>query len=176
MQTPDCQYNIHVLAHSMGTFLVREAMDYADDDHATAQHSWTTSQVAFVAADISAKSFRTGSPKTSSLIRRCTRLTCYYSPFDEVLSISEVKRVGVSRRLGRVGMPQDRPEKVVNLYCGEFFKKTRDDYPDGKSASHSWYFDAPRFYEDLHHTLMGKLDREVIPTRGRSTQGNLALF
>ncbi|MFA3920444.1 alpha/beta fold hydrolase [Ruegeria hyattellae] len=176
MQTSDCRYNIHVLAHSMGTFLVREAMDYADDDHVTAQHAWTTSQIAFVAADVSSKCFRDGDPKTSSLMRRCTRLTCYYSPFDEILSVSEIKRVGVSRRLGRVGMPASHHEKAVNLYCGAFFNNTRDDYDDGKSASHSWYFDAPRFYEDLHHTLMGKLDREVIPTRARTTQGNLGLF
>lgn len=175
MQTADCRYNVHVLAHSMGTFLVREAMDYADDDHETAQHSWMTSQIAFVAADVSAKSFRDGSSKTSSLMRRCTRLTCYYSPFDEVLSISEVKRVGVSRRLGRVGMPNDRPEKAVNLYCGSYFKNTRDEYGDGPSATHNWYFDSPRFFEDLHHTLMGKLDREVIPTRSFTDRGNLAL-
>ncbi len=175
MQTPDCPHNVHVLAYSMGTFLVREAMDYADDDHEIAQHSWTTSQIAFVAADVSAKSFREGSAKTSSLMRRCTRLTCYYSPFDEVLSISEVKRVGVSRRLGRVGMPSDHPEKAVNLYCGKFFNDNRADYPDGPSASHSWYFDSPRFYEDLHHSLLGKLDREVIPTRRFTDRGNLAL-
>ncbi|WP_299891650.1 alpha/beta fold hydrolase [uncultured Ruegeria sp.] len=176
MQTPDCRYNIHVLAHSMGTYLVREAMDYADDDHTTAQHSWTTSQVAFVAADISSKSLGVGNPKSSSLLRRCTRLTCYYSPFDEALSISEVKRVGVSRRLGRVGLPAEHPEKAVNLYCGKFFKDNRADFSDGKSASHSWYFDSPRFYEDLHHTFMGKLDREVIPTRALTDRGNLALL
>ncbi len=176
MQTPDCRYNIHVLAHSMGTFLVREAMDFADDDHEIAQHSWMTSQIAFVAADVSAKSFRDGSSKTSSLMRHCTRLTCYYSPFDEVLSVSEVKRVGVSRRLGRVGMPDNHPEKAVNLYCGAYFKDNRDDYPDGPSATHSWYFDSSRFYEDLHHTLTGKLDREVIPTRKFTDRGNLALF
>lgn len=175
MQTADCRYNIHVLAHSMGTYLVREAMDYADDDHATAQTSWTTSQVAFVAADVSSKSFRDGNPKTSSLLRRSTRLTCYYSPFDEALSVSEIKRIGVSRRAGRVGLPEDRADKAVNLYCGAFYKKTKDSYPDGKSASHSWYFDAPRFYEDLYHTFMGKLDREVIPTRTRTDRGNLAL-
>lgn len=175
LQTADCDYNIHVLAHSMGAYLVREAFDYADDDHVTAQKSWTVSQVAFVAADTSSKSMKAGNPKTSSLLRHSTRVTNYYSPFDEVLSVSEVKRIGVSRRLGRVGMPQDRAEKAVNLYCGKFFNDNRIGFGDGTAITHCWYFDAPRFYEDLFHTVMGKLDREVIPTRGRTDQGNLAL-
>lgn len=174
-QTADCPVNIHVLAHSMGCFLLREAFDYADDNHETAQNNWTMSQVALVAADISSKSMAQGSPKTSSLLRHCTRLTSYYSPFDEILSISETKRVGVSRRLGRVGMPDDRSEKAVDLYCGEYFKKNRNKFENDSGISHRWYFDSSRFYEDLHHTFTGKLDRDVIPTRGITNLGNLAL-
>lgn len=175
MQTPDCHYNVHVLAHSIGTFLVREAMDYADDDYSTAHVGWTASQIVFVAADVSSNSFTRGNPKTSSLLRRCARLTCYYSPFDELLSTAEVNRIGESRRLGLMGLPDDRPEKAVNLYCGKLFHDTRDNYDDSKSATHSWYFDAPRFYEDLHHTLMSKVDHEVFPTRQRTSAGNLGL-
>lgn len=175
LQQEDCDFNIHVLAHSMGCFLLREAFDYADDDHKTAQKSWTVSQVALVAADISQKSLRDGSSKSASLLRHSTRVTSYYNPYDDILSISEVKRIGVSRRLGRVGLPQDHSDKAVNLYCGKFFRDNSDDFGDAVGISHRWYFDSPRFYEDLFHTFMGKLDREVIPTRGRTDQGNLAL-
>lgn len=118
---------------------------------------------------------REGSPKSSSLLRHCTRVTSYYSPFDDILSISEVKRIGVSRRLGRVGLPQDHGEKAVNLYCGQYYKDNSDDFGAEIGISHRWYFDSPRFYEDLYHTFMGKLDRDVIPTRTRTDQGNLAL-
>ena len=175
-QTPDCQFNIHVLAHSMGCFLVREAFDYADDNHVTAQKSWTVSQVALVAADLSQKSMRKGSSKTSSLMRHSTRVTSYYSPYDEILSISEVKRIGVARRLGRVGLPDPCHDKAVNLYCGKFYRDHKSDFEDGAAASHRWYFDSPRFYEDLYHTFMGKLDRGVIPKRELTSQGNLALI
>ncbi|WP_338550184.1 alpha/beta fold hydrolase [Roseovarius phycicola] len=174
-QEPDCRYNIHLLAHSMGCFLVREAFDFADDDHATAQQSWTVSQIAFVAADISSKSMTRGNPKSSSLFRRCTRLTTYYSPFDDILSISETKRIGVSRRLGRVGLPDDRSQKAVNLYCGKYFDDHRAQFGASPGISHRWYFEAPRFYEDLFHTFDGKLDRNVIPTRGITDHWNLAL-
>ncbi len=175
LQQEDCDFNIHVLAHSMGCFLLREAFDYADDDHKTAQKSWTVSQVALVAADISQKSLRDGSSKSASLLRHSTRVTSYYNPYDDILSISEVKRIGVSRRLGRIGLPQDHSDKAANLYCGKFFRDNSDDFGDAVGISHRWYFDSPRFYEDLFHTFMGKLDREVIPTRGRTDQGNLSL-
>ncbi|WP_317054680.1 alpha/beta fold hydrolase [Roseovarius rhodophyticola] len=174
-QEPDCRFNIHVLAHSMGCFLVREAFDFADDDHATAQQSWTVSQIAFVAADITSKSMAEGNPKSSSLLRRSTRLTNYYSPFDEVLSISETKRIGVSRRLGRVGLPDDHSQKAVNLYCGHYFDTHRAEFGTSAGISHRWYFEAPRFYEDLFHTFEGKLDRNVIPTRAMTDHWNLAL-
>lgn len=176
MQREDCEFNIHILAHSMGTFLVREAFDYADDDHKTAQKSWNVSQVALVAADISAKSMRKGSPKTSSLLRHATRVTSYFSPLDEILSISEVKRIGVSRRLGRVGLPDAHSDKVYDVYCGAYYKAHKDEFEGGVSVSHRWYFESDRFYEDLNHTLAGKLDRNEIPTRGPTTDGRLALI
>lgn len=174
-QEPDCVVDIHIIAHSMGCFLVREAFDYADDRHRVAQTNWTVAQVAFVAADVSAKSMALGNPKSSSLLRHTTRLTNYYSPFDEILSISSTKRIGVSRRLGRIGLPELRDEKAVNLYCGGHYELTRGAY-SGTGASHWWYFEAPRFYEDLAHTLSGALDRNAIPGRSPTTGGNLALM
>ncbi|NIZ14669.1 alpha/beta fold hydrolase [Phaeobacter sp. HF9A] len=178
LQTADCAYNIHVLAHSMGAFLVRAALDYGEDDHATAQQGWMISQLALVAADVSAKSMRKGSDSSSSLYRRCGRVTNYYSPFDAALQVSEVKRVGVQPRAGRVGLPEGHPESAVNLYCGKYFRDHAEGgmEREGVSWSHRWYFETPRFYEDLNHTLMGRLDREVIPTRAWTDRGNLALF
>jgi esterase/lipase superfamily enzyme len=168
-QDPDCDVNVHVLAHSMGAFLVREAFDYADDDHATAQTSWTMSQIALVAADISRRSMKDGSANSRSMIRRATRITNYFSKHDEVLSISEIKRVGVSRRLGRVGAPHDRSEKVVNLDCSDLYKKSTD--LQGTTESHRWYFESPRFYEDLTATFVSNLDRDVIPGRELTGSG-----
>lgn len=175
-QRADCKVNIHVLAHSMGCFLLREAFDYADDSHATAQKSWTVSQIALVAADVSQKSMKPDNPKTSSLLRHCTRLTNYYSGFDQILSVSEVKRIGVSRRLGRVGLPDAHSDKAVNLACGPHYKKRPGEYPmDDMPLSHRWYFDSMPFYQDLMHTFTGNLDRHVIPTRAPTTTGGLAL-
>lgn len=175
-QSADCKVNIHVLAHSMGSFLLREAFDYADDSHSTAQKSWTMSQIALVAADISQKSLRPGSSNTSSLLRHCTRLTNYYSGYDQVLSVSEVKRIGKSRRLGRVGLPDEHSEKAVNVACGPHYNHHEQLYPKADMAlSHRWYFESPRFFEDLFHTFVSNLDREVIPSRAPTTTGGLGL-
>lgn len=171
-QDPDCEVNVHVLAHSMGCFLVREAFDYADDDPDCAQNSWTISQVALVAADISQKSMTEDNASSRSLLRRSTRVTNYFSRHDRILSVSEIKRVGVSRRLGRVGAPPDRSEKLVNLDCSPFYYA--NPHYHGKAESHRWYFEAPQFYRDLNAVLTSNLDREVIP--GRSNEnGKLAL-
>jgi len=178
-QRPDCQITTHVLAHSMGCYLLREAFDYADEHRVVAQHNWTVGQVALVAADISSDSIGIDSDDCRSLLRHAVRLTNYYNPFDSALTISNIKRAGVRRRLGRVGAPEAVSDKVVNLYCGDFFKRNEDDLaardPDSKSLGHTWYFSSERFYEDLMHTLRGELDRDVIPTRGRTSRGNLAL-
>ena len=43
MQEPACKIDMHVLAHSMGAYVVREAFDDADDTADIAQKSWSVS-------------------------------------------------------------------------------------------------------------------------------------
>ena len=175
LQRPDCPINVHLLAHSMGCYVLREAFDDADDRPAVAGRSWSVSQVMLVAADVSASSMGLGNPKSSSLYRHCVRLTNYYSPLDEVLSLSNVKRIGVSPRAGRIGLPEARPEKAVNLYCGAYFAEHRARFGEGHAASHSWYFDDPSFLQDVTLTVDGGVDRNELPTRAPTSQGNLGL-
>ncbi len=176
LQRPDCRINMHILAHSMGCYVVREAFDNADDRPAVAAQSWSVSQVMLAAADVSHTSMAEGNPKSSSLYRHCVRLTNYYNPLDEVLSIANVKRIGVAPRAGRVGLPLPRPDKAVNVYCGEYFKQHKDDWDiPPLTEGHRWYFEDARFLEDVFHCIDGRLDRNEFPTRLPTTAGNLAL-
>ncbi|SIO42222.1 Alpha/beta hydrolase of unknown function [Rhodovulum sp. ES.010] len=175
LQRPDCRINLHLLAHSMGAFVVREAFDDADDRPAIAAHSWSVSQVILVAADISSASLEDGNPKTSSLYRHCVRLTNYYNPYDPVLSLTNIKRIGVAPRAGRIGLPDDVPGKAVNVYCGEYFDRHWDRAGQQGRIAHTWYFDDPRFMEDVFYTVQGEMDRNEFPTRLPTTAGNLAL-
>jgi pimeloyl-ACP methyl ester carboxylesterase len=181
-QRPDCQVKVHLVAHSMGTFVTREAFDWADDESRIAAHSWSISQLVFIASDISAKSLGLGSSSTSSLLRRSARMTNFYSGHDGALSISNnVKRVGVSGRLGRVGAPNVRDGKVADVSCSHYYNQNKGALEqksgvDGIRLSHNWYFFEDRFYEDLTYTLRGEIDRGAIPTRGRTSAGDMALL
>jgi esterase/lipase superfamily enzyme len=175
LQQPECRVDLHVLAHSMGCFVVREAFDDADDRTLVAAQSWSVSQIMLVAADLSVQSLDAGNAKSSSLYRHCVRLTNYYNPLDDVLSISAVKRIGVARRAGRVGLDKPPVDKAVNVYCGGYFKSIRAQLPDGIDTGHAWYFDDAVFMEDVFHTVSGQLDRNEFPTRAPTDRGNVAL-
>jgi hypothetical protein len=83
------------------------------------------------------------------------------APYDSVLKLSNVKRVEVAPRAGRVGLPHDALAKAVSVDCGARFLKTN---PVVDPISHGWYFDDPVFLKNLTYTLAGDMDRNVIPT------------
>ncbi len=83
-----------------------------------------------------------------------------------VLKLSNVKRIGVAPRAGRVSLPESAPAKAVGVDCGARFPKTNPTTnPVVDSISHGWSFDEPVFLKDLTFTLAGDMDRNVIPTR-----------
>jgi pimeloyl-ACP methyl ester carboxylesterase len=174
LQRPDCPIDVHVLAHSMGCYVVREAFDDADDRPAVAARSWSVSQVMLVAADLSVASLSAGNPKSSSLYRHAVRVTHYHNPLDEVLSLSAIKRVGVSPRSGRVGMDAPLPPKAIDIYCGARFRAVAGPEP-AVQTGHVWYFDDKQFLNDVALTVGGRLDRHEFPTRAPTDRGGLAL-
>lgn len=158
-----CEISTHVLAHSMGAYVLREALDDADDRREIAATGWTLNQVMICSGDVSADSMGT-TAKSSSLYRRSVRLTNYQNPYDSVLSISNVKRIGVSPRVGRIGLPASAPRKGVNVDVGLYYEHFHADFV-GSFPDHNFYFQSPQFLKDVYLTLGGKIDRESIPTR-----------
>lgn len=182
-QTPSCTINVHVLGHSTGAYVVREAFNDADDKELP-NMSWTVSQVLFAAGDISAASMAAGNSDSESLYRHCARLTNYSSRYDEALDLSNVKRLGVAPRAGRIGLPGNAPPQAVNVDCTAYYAKLADDasgvaaedQPNGFAGikSHSWYFGNGAFTRDLFGVMIGE-DRTVIPTRAVGPDGKIAL-
>lgn len=165
-RTADCAVNIHILAHSMGAFVVREAFDDADDSTA-AEVNWTANQVVLIAGDVSAASLASGHEGSESLYRHAYRLTNYFNRHDAALQVSNLKRVGLSPRVGRVGLPAVVPAKAVDVDCSARFEAQVE---AGKArstpiGSHTFYFEDPLFHRDLAATLMGRVDRQAMPTR-----------
>ncbi len=173
-QQQDCQISSHVLAHSMGAFVLREALDDADDRRAMVTTGWSLSQVMICSGDVSAESMG-ASAVSSSLYRHCIRLTNYSNPYDAVLSISNAKRVGVSPRVGRIGLPASAPAKAVNVDVGIHYDENREKFADVVNSDHAFYFSSPTFLKDVYLTLMGDIDRAAIPTRFADSSGRLHL-
>lgn len=181
-QTPACSLNIHVFGHSTGAYVIREAFDDADD-RALPNLSWTVSQVLLAAGDVSAASMAAGNSASASLYRHCLRLTNYASRYDQVLDVSNVKRLGVAPRVGRIGLPGTAPAQAVNVDGTAYYAKlaedpavAAEDQPHGfvGTKSHSWYFGNRAFTRDLFGVVIGE-DRTVIPTRAVAPDGSLVL-
>lgn len=172
MQKPDCPISIHVLAHSTGAYVVREAFDDADD--AQVPHSaWLVSQIMFAAGDVSVGSMSEGESGALSVYRHCVRLTNYSNSQDAVLDISNIKRLGVAPRVGRKGLPDDAPANAYNVDCTEYYALYASDPSiptvDGPekvdgAQSHSWYFGNSIFTTDLFQTMIG------FPSNPRTTR------
>lgn len=165
MQEDQCQINVHLLAHSTGAYVVREAFDDADDRPNIAASNWTVSQIMFIGADVSSKSMSLDNAKSSSIYRHCIRLTNYSNPFDAALKLSNVKRVGVAPRVGRIGLPSDTPENAVNVNCGNYYDENESVIEAIGTKSHSWYIGNAQFTKDMFITIAGDIDRHSIPTR-----------
>lgn len=170
----DCEISTHVLAHSMGAFVLREAFDDADDRPALVAKGWSLSQVMLIGADVSAGSMG-ASDVSASLYRHCVRLTNYSNPFDAVLSISNAKRVGVSPRVGRIGLPASAPAKAINVEVGVYYDEHREEFAGVTNSDHAFYFYSPEMMQDILHTLRGRIDRRMIPTRFVDGEGKLHL-
>jgi esterase/lipase superfamily enzyme len=166
-QLQDCRINLHVMAHSMGAYVVREAFSDADDRRRLAEVNWTVSQMMLVAGDISSSSLSEGNPLSASLFRHCIRLTNYWYPYDVPLKLSNAKRVNLGPRTGRVGLPANAPLKAVDVDCGAYYHQlTAGEAPGSRAIhSHSWYFGDPVFCQDVVLTMAGDLGRDRFPTR-----------
>ncbi len=160
----DCNIRVHVIGHSMGAYVIREAFDHADDGQA-ANVNWTANQLVLFAGDASAAKFSATNTETESLYRHCYRLTNYYSGYDGALQISNVKRLGFAPRVGRVGLPDDAPQKAVNVDCSAHYVATYGEPGFDIPQTHSWYYGDATFLRDLRLTLQGTIDRLKMPTR-----------
>ena len=101
----DCPVEIHLMAHSMGGFVVREAFRTVDKGRdARLSNDWRLGQVVFFAADVSSSCFDAGNTDMVSVFNHCGRLTNYFSGYDEALAVSNAKNIDLSSRVGRVGI------------------------------------------------------------------------
>jgi hypothetical protein len=163
-QQADCTINVHVMAHSMGCFVVQQAFNWAYQD---VPPDWSVAQVMFVAGDVDASVFSAGSVTANAFTRYAGRFTAYCNRYDKALTVSNAKRLELAPRLGRVGLPADAPASFAEVDCDQLFDKV---FPGGGAQldpglTHGFYFQRNEFWRDVALTLAGGLDRSAIPTR-----------
>lgn len=162
---------VHVMAHSMGAYLLRQAFDYADDVHALRSLDLRLGELALVAADLSSASLAQGNAKSKAMVDAFKRVTNYFSRADDVLGFLRRFVAKGPPRLGRVGLPDNAPATAVDVYCSHHYMQNLGDYGHAIDRSHRWYFDSSRFYEDLSLVLAGRGAHPGFPTRGVTNLG-----
>lgn len=170
-QKAGCVTNVHLLGHSTGAYVILEAFAQAQKDGAYFTSPWRIGQVALIAGDISVDSLRASASWSQPMFQRINRLTNYSNGNDAVLAVSNAKRLGVSPRVGRKGLPADADAKAVNVDCTAHFGTLKPGAGADFAYTHSWHFRDKRFCLDLALTLEGAIDRAAIPTRSPGPQG-----
>jgi pimeloyl-ACP methyl ester carboxylesterase len=170
-----CTINVHLLGHSTGAYVIMEAFASASKKGNLFKKPWRIGQVAFIGGDVSSASLSSYSDWAAPMYERIFRLTNYSNKFDKVLGVSNMKRLGIAPRAGRIGLPADIPSKAVDVDCSDYFR-TKDPKQSTFTGTfnHSWHIGDPEFALDLALTLEGEIDRQAIPTR-RNDQGRLTL-
>lgn len=203
MASPDCAVNLHVVAHSMGSYVLQESFRYACVAYSdVVTDRWGLQQVALIGADLACSDFK-ASGDAMYFVRRATRVTNYVTSADEALKASNIKHRTTpfpgefdwSDRIGRKGLAGDLAADATNAYdlnCDDYFAAavaSRGDepylasigfpppaqIPDRPCVSHSWHVGNEVFARDLVDTLHGDVDRRVIATRSLDAQGRLIL-
>ena len=167
-QRNGCATNVHLLGHSTGAYVIREAFYHARKKGVLHRGDWKVSQVAFVGGDIASASLAGRDAVSAAMFSRTLRITNYSNRYDKVLKVSNAKRLGLRPRAGRVGTPEDAHPSVVNVDCSAYF----DGIDPGAQAvfgtfCHSWHIGNRVFARDLACVLHGGIDRAFIPTRRR---------
>ena len=163
-QTQNCRINLHVMAHSMGCFVVQQAFIWSYQD---VPPDWRVGQLILVAADVDATVFSADTPTAKAFAAHAGRLTAYCNRYDKALAVSNAKRLELAARMGRVGLPDDAPASMCEVDCSELFDKALPSVADHLAIvkTHGFYFDQPVFWQDVVLTLAGGIDRGFMPTR-----------
>jgi esterase/lipase superfamily enzyme len=153
-----CKAKISVIAHSMGAYVIQEALVAASKRLNDPQLVSLINQLALVAADIDNDLFQRDKPIDSDgslMANLCYRIAALYTGLDPVLGMSAGLKHFGTRRLGRSGLA-DRGNVWDNVFD---FDVTR--YLDSSQSVHSAVFHSRSAIAIVQNILRG-IDRNYI--------------
>jgi esterase/lipase superfamily enzyme len=157
-----CRAKISIIAHSMGNYVLQEAVYVAWERKNKPLLVSLVNQLLMVAADVDNDLFKSGESvgeATGEGIANLTyRVSALFSPRDAVLGLSAGLKHFGKRRLGRSGLDRNTPlpDNVWDMNCTNLFS------PNTPSAEvHSAYFSSPEILGKMRLILQG-IDRSLI--------------
>ncbi|MEM1302284.1 MAG: alpha/beta fold hydrolase, partial [Pseudomonadota bacterium] len=148
---PGCRIKTHVMAHSMGALVVREALRASVGHTPTREAAWSITNLIFYGADISRGSLNRKEGRR--LLEKSQTFTNYFSRDDAALQTSNAKRALFSPRLGAVGAPDDVTPLMSDIDMTDHWLSIKDTNDDRLFAdipfSHTFYRSDPVFARDV---------------------------
>ena len=154
-----CKAKISVIAHSMGNYVMQEALVLASKRLNDPQLISLVNQFVMIAADVDNDLFQLDKPDDSDgslMANLCYRIAALYTGLDSVLGMSAGLKHFGTRRLGRSGLanPLDVWDNVFEFDVTNYIN--RDD-----TSIHSAVFDSQPAIEIVENILRG-VDRNYI--------------
>ncbi len=164
--TQACRAQTSVIAHSMGNYLLENAMNYAWTRKNRPLLMSLIGQLLMVAADVDNDLFRTGENVShgdgEGIANLTYRVTALYTGRDSVLGASSGLKHFGKRRLGRSGLDLTYaiPDNVWEVDCSKLIDSTLN----GLDV-HGAYFTQAKCYDLMRAALRG-IDRSVLVSEG----------
>jgi len=154
-----CKAKISVLAHSMGNYVMQEALVTASKRLNDPQLVSLINQFVMIAADVDNDLFQRDKPADSDgslMANLCYRIAALYTGLDSVLGMSAGLKHFGTRRLGRSGLanPLDVWDNVFEFDVTNFIDRN-------DASIHSAVFDSPPAIQIVENILRG-VDRNYI--------------
>lgn len=153
-----CRAKISVIAHSMGNYVIQNALAMASQQLNNPQLLTLIHQLVMVAADVDNDLFQKPKPSDSDgslMANLCYRITALYSGLDQVLGASAGLKHFGTRRLGRSGLA-DRADVYDNVWDFDVTHLIKN-----TANPHSGVFEAAKSMMLLGDILRG-VDRSVL--------------
>jgi len=134
-----CKAKVSVIAHSMGNWVLQNALRYTWERQNKPLLMSLINQCLMVAADVDNDVFgggeAVGNGAGEGMANLCYRVVALYSGRDSVLGMSAGLKHFGKRRLGRSGLDQEvtQPDNVCDMDCSRLF-------PKSEGNIHSAYF------------------------------------
>jgi esterase/lipase superfamily enzyme len=154
-----CRANIHLIAHSMGNYALRQALQALISDYGGKTLPRVLKTIFLMAADEDNDAFETPT-KLARLPELAEQVYVYFARNDRALVISDVSK-GNPDRLGATGPRTltSLPQKVILVDCTDVSatKPLTD-------ANHQYYRKREEVQEDMRQVIAGKAP-EAVPNR-----------